>query len=113
MASWRVLPSETCQYFGVTEEFLYSLILAMQLTSAYLKTFDDMPSDEVNKKPSSAVDGEPHGTGDDSTARDLPLFRCNRGDPIVLDVSLDLSPYFQPFHDTSSVVAATKRTSRL
>jgi hypothetical protein len=102
MVLFGVLPSVTCQYFGVTEEFRYSLILAMRLTV-------QRTCKRLTTRP---VDGEPHGTGDDSTARDVPLFRRNGGDPIDCDLrNVDLALYLHS--DTSFDVALTKRMSRL
>jgi hypothetical protein len=77
----------------------------------YFRPFHNI-SDDVNKTPSTIVDGKAHGSGDDDTVRDLPAFRRSGGDPLGHDFSdhVDLSLYM--YHDTSCKVALTKRTSR-
>lgn len=80
--------------------------------SAYFQPFDDTSTDEANKAPSSNVDVEVHGSGDDATVRELPAFQRNGWDPMGLDSShVDLTPYLHS--GTSFDVTVTKRTSRL
>lgn len=94
VALCRMLPLVACHDFGVTEEFLYFDFTDAVDLSAYFQPFDETPSDEANKTSSSIVEGEAHGSGDDGTIRELPVFRRNGGDPMDLNLShVDLTPY--------------------
>jgi hypothetical protein len=80
--------------------------------SAYFRPFDEMPSDEANKNPSSTMDGEAHGPGDDATVWELPVFLRNGWDPMGHDSNhADLTPCLRS--GSSFDVALPKRTSRL
>ena len=79
----------------------------------YFRPFHDTSCDEVNKTPSTTVDGKAHGSGDDEAVRDLSTFGRGGWDPMGYDFSdhIDLSLYMH--FDTSCNAALMKRTSRL
>jgi hypothetical protein len=54
--------------------------------------------------PSSSQDGEAHGLVEGASVSNLPELRRYGGVPILLEFgeAIDLSPYFQSFHDASS-----------
>ncbi|KAK9342225.1 hypothetical protein V1522DRAFT_42219 [Lipomyces starkeyi] len=112
VALWGVLPSVACQNFGVTEDFLYSLSLAMRFTfQATFNRFTTRLTRPTRHPHHCGWDGS-WLSGDNATVRDLPEFRRNGGDPMGCDIcNVDLSPYL--YNETSFNVAFTKRMSRL
>jgi hypothetical protein len=75
------------------------------------RPFHDTSSDDVNKTPSTTVDGKAHGSGDD-IVRELPVFHRDGWDPIGHDFSNHVVSLYMHYDEPRNA-ALMKRTSRL